>query len=101
MASDVTKDPQSGDVVEVQLDEVIAPGDPRHGIHNPEVGPSDTLAVHDESVDTDAIQVDIPQTEPNPSDSLYLVDPDEQASQQAAAAESAKKPSSKSDSDKS
>ena len=96
MASEVTKDEVTGDVVDVKLDEVIKPGDPRWGVHNPEVGPSDTLSVHDEEVDTSAIQEDIPQKEAPASDELYIVKPDEQASVKDAKASAKSDSSSKS-----
>lgn len=105
MASDIKRDETTGSVVEVKLDEVITQGDPRWGIHNPEVGESDTLAVHEQGAEevaknVEAVQVDVPQSEPVPSDELYIVKPDEQASQQAADAEADSSKSSSKSSEK-
>jgi hypothetical protein len=57
----------AGDVEKVNVDEVILPGDPRHGVHNPTGGPSDALDVHDaetpnEVSGDEAPQVDVPES---------------------------------------
>lgn len=106
MASDIKRDEVTGAVEQVKLDEVITQGDPRWGIHNPEVGESDTLAIHEQDAEevaknAEAAQVDVPQSDPVPSDELYIVKPEEQASQQAAQAEAdSSESSSKSSSSK-
>lgn len=42
----VKRDENTGDVVEVNVDEVIVAGDPRHGVHDPLPPERDSLAVH-------------------------------------------------------
>lgn len=98
MASKVERDKVTNSVVDVKLDEVIPPGDPRWGIHNPVERETDTLSVHEEDpvLDVESQQVDVPQKEPVPSDELYIVDSQAQPSQQAQA-DASKSSSSKSD----
>lgn len=52
-----------GEVTSVELDEKILPGDPRHGVHNPEVGQRDALSVHDAEPVVEAVQVDLPESD--------------------------------------
>jgi len=91
----VERDKVTDSVVDVKLDEVIAPGDPRWGLHNPLERETDTLSVHEQDIPVEAEQVDVPQSEPVPSDELYRVDSQSQPSQaaQADAAKSDEKPS--------
>lgn len=66
--SDALVESPEGDVVAANLDEVIAPGDPRHGVHDPLPLERDALGVHREPTPAEVFgdpvqQVDLPEAD--------------------------------------